>query len=140
MEIDKQASERAFLSHLLFSRARNHNHSFAGLPLHRAQSPESSSNGIKTRPISTPSRRHSLTNDTPMRRKRFYTQLIEMMAHPVWCFMLDNSTHGSEDVITLGCHRGHMSYIPPRTVRALLTPLLHFPPFWRPKFLTLAKR
>ncbi|KAJ0138302.1 Acyl-coenzyme A thioesterase 13 [Fusarium oxysporum f. sp. albedinis] len=47
----KQASER---SSPIFVFAR-HNHSFAGPPLHRAQSPESSSNGIKTRPINTPS-------------------------------------------------------------------------------------
>jgi hypothetical protein len=55
METDKQASELAF----------NHNHSFAGPPLHSAQSPESSSNSINTRPISTPSPK---TNSTPRDR------------------------------------------------------------------------
>ncbi|KAJ0126160.1 Uncharacterized protein HZ326_30739 [Fusarium oxysporum f. sp. albedinis] len=53
---DRQASKRASVPlPSLFSRACNHNHSFAGPPLHRAESPESSSNGIKTRPIGTPS-------------------------------------------------------------------------------------
>ncbi|KAJ0128534.1 Uncharacterized protein HZ326_28375 [Fusarium oxysporum f. sp. albedinis] len=52
----RQASKRASVPlPSLFSRACNHNHSFAGPPLHSAQSPESSSNGIKTRPINTPS-------------------------------------------------------------------------------------
>ncbi|KAM5526688.1 hypothetical protein FOXYSP1_20929 [Fusarium oxysporum f. sp. phaseoli] len=57
----------------LFSRARNHNHSFAGPPLHRAQSPELSTNSIKTRPINTPLPNKTLANDTSMRRKHFYT-------------------------------------------------------------------